>query len=192
MSWLLVATGFTGALTLVYLVRCAGRALHEPSAVEAVFSPRGGCTDVVVREVGRARREVLVQAYSFTSQPIGEALVAAKGRGVVVAVLLDKSNEAEEHTLLPWLVEQGMAPLIDAHHAIAHNKVMVIDGHTVLTGSFNFTHQAEDQNAENLLVLRGHPDLARGYREQFEAHREHCRKPEVHAPAGAHHQHKAA
>jgi len=196
MSWLLLATGFTGALTLVYLARCLARLLHQPASAQAHFSPHGGCTDVVVAELGRARREVLVQAYSFTSKPIAEALVAAKTRGVSVTMLLDKSNEVETHTELPWLVEQGLAPLIDAHHAIAHNKVMVIDGHTLLTGSFNFTHQAEAENAENLLVLRGHSELARAYREQFEAHKEHCRQPqaraEAHADASAHHGRKAA
>ena len=43
---------------------------------------------------------------------------------------------------------------IDAQHAIAHNKVMIIDGETVITGSFNFTKAAEENNAENLLVFR--------------------------------------
>ena len=44
--------------------------------------------------------------------------------------------------------------MIDAAHAIAHNKVMIIDGETVITGSFNFTRAAEEKNAENLLVIR--------------------------------------
>jgi phosphatidylserine/phosphatidylglycerophosphate/cardiolipin synthase-like enzyme len=78
------------------------------------------------------------------------------------------------------LAEEGLAPLIDAEHAIAHNKVMVLDGRTVITGSFNFTHQAEAENAENLLILKGHPELARAYRANFEAHKAHC-----HAPAKA-------
>jgi phosphatidylserine/phosphatidylglycerophosphate/cardiolipin synthase-like enzyme len=43
---------------------------------------------------------------------------------------------------------------IDAQHAIAHNKVMVIDGLTVITGSFNFAKAAEDNNAQNLLVIQ--------------------------------------
>ena len=46
----------------------------------------------------------------------------------------------------------GIACFIDAQHAIAHNKVMVIDGQTVITGSFNFTKAAED-NADYLLVV---------------------------------------
>jgi PLD-like domain len=41
--------------------------------------------------------------------------------------------------------------------AIAHNKVIVIDGETVLTGSFNFTKAAQEKNAENLLIIRDPP-----------------------------------
>ena len=38
-----------------------------------------------------------------------------------------------------------------------HNKIMLIDGDTIITGSFNFTKAAEESNAENLLVLRDKP-----------------------------------
>jgi phosphatidylserine/phosphatidylglycerophosphate/cardiolipin synthase-like enzyme len=179
MTWLLLATGFTGALTLLYLVRLAYHHLHALPSVTAHFSPRGGCTDVIVREVQRARHEVLVLAYSFTSRPIAQALIDAKLRGVQVDIVLDPSNERDAYSDLHFFLEQGLPPLIDPHHAIAHNKVMVIDGRTVLTGSFNFTHHAETENAENLLVLRGHPDLVRAYRQDFAAHKAHARAPQV-------------
>ena len=179
-NWLLAATGFTGALTLVFVARCLRRLLAgAPPSVEVWFSPKGGCTEAVVREINSARHEVLVQAYSFSSKPITEALVAAKTRGVHVTVLLDKSNESEAYSDLPLFLEHGLAPLIDAHHAIAHNKVMVIDRATVLTGSFNFTHQAEAENAENLLVIKGNPALAKAYHDQFAQHKGHCQQPQV-------------
>jgi phosphatidylserine/phosphatidylglycerophosphate/cardiolipin synthase-like enzyme len=118
-----------------------------------------------------------VQAYSFTSPEIAKALQAAAARKVAVTVLLDKSNEKESYTELGDLTGHGMEVLIDPCHAIAHNKVILIDGRTVLTGSFNFTKQAEHENAENLLVLRHYPDLAATYRKSFHAHKGHCVKP---------------
>ena len=57
-------------------------------------------------------------------------------------------------------------------HAIAHNKVMVVDGATVVTGSFNFTKAAEERNAENLLVIKD-KGLARLYMENWELHKGH-------------------
>src|SRR5262249_59151163 len=107
--------------------------------------------------------------------------------------LLARSNEAEAYSDLKFFVEQGLAPLIDAHHAIAHNKVMLLDGHTIITGSFNFTHQAEQENGENLLVIKGHPELAAAYRKDFEAHQAHSQTPGTKAAATEHAgHHKAA
>jgi phosphatidylserine/phosphatidylglycerophosphate/cardiolipin synthase-like enzyme len=183
MEWLLLATGFTGALTVVFLARMIHRKLTIPASTTSHFSPHGGCTEIIVRAISAARHEVLVLAYSFTAREIAQALVDAKMRGVHVDIILDHSNEKESYTELAFLHEQGLAPLIDAEHAIAHNKVMIIDSHKVLTGSFNFTHQAEKENAENLIVLEGQTDLARRYRENFHVHKAHARAPQVKAAA---------
>ena len=175
LEWLLLAIGFSGTLTLVWLVRLVWARFRPPLSTDVHFSPHGGCTEVVVREVGLARREVLLLAYGFTSRPIAQALVEAKLRGVHVEVILDHSNESDPHSEMPHLVEQGLVPLIDDQHAIAHNKVILIDGLTVVTGSFNFTQHAETSNAENLLVLRHHPALVAIYRKDFYSHKDHAR-----------------
>ena len=185
LDWLLIGTGFTGALTLLYLLRRVWFTVRTPPSLACRFSPKGGCTDAVVKEIQQAKKEVLVLAYSFTARPISQALVDAKLRGVHVEIVLDHSNEKEEHTDLHFLMEQGMAPHIDPHHAIAHNKVMIIDGRTLVTGSFNFTHQAEAENAENMLVIKGHPELVHAYRQDFVAHKGHARPPEVKAAPAA-------
>ena len=186
---LLLATGFSGALTFAWLVRFIWTRFRPPLYAYVHFSPHGGCTDVVVNELGTARHEVLLLAYGFTSRPIAQALVEAKLRGVHVEVILDHSNESDSHSEMPHLIEQGLVPFIDDHHAIAHNKVVIIDGAIVITGSFNFTQHAETSNAENLLVLRHHLDLAAAYRKDFATHREHARAvggPKVAAPGHAH------
>jgi phosphatidylserine/phosphatidylglycerophosphate/cardiolipin synthase-like enzyme len=186
MIWLLIGTGFTGAYTLLFLGRFLHRHLATPPSVNVHFSPKGGCTEAVVRELQAARHEVLVLAYSFTSNAIARALVDAKLRGVHVDIVLDHSNEKEEHTDLHFFLEQGLVPVIDARHAIAHNKVMIIDSRTILTGSFNFTNQAENENAENLLIIKGHPELVSSYRKDFSGHKGHARVSEVKArPAAA-------
>jgi phosphatidylserine/phosphatidylglycerophosphate/cardiolipin synthase-like enzyme len=59
-----------------------------------------------------------------------------------------------------------------AKHAIAHNKIMVIDGQVVITRSFNFTKFAEEINAENLLVIRS-PELANKYADNWQVHANH-------------------
>jgi phosphatidylserine/phosphatidylglycerophosphate/cardiolipin synthase-like enzyme len=159
-------------LTVLPTAALAGPAVKD-AAIAAYFSPRGGCTDAVIDVLGHARRSIRVQAYSFTSAPIAKALVDAKKRGVRVDVILDKSQRREKYTAADFLANSGISTRIDAVHAIAHNKVMIIDDAIVVTGSFNFTKAAEQQNAENLLVIRSH-ELATQYARNWESHAVHA------------------
>ena len=140
--------------------------------IQVFFSPHGGCTEAVVDNLGRATNSVLVQAYSFTSAPIAKALTDAKKRGVNVQVILDKSNLTGQYSSADFVAHANIPTYIDSKHAISHNKIMVIDGKTILTGSFNFTKAAEGSNAENLLVIQD-PALAKLYTANWKAHLEH-------------------
>ena len=146
------------------------RAQQGPQDLKAFFSPNGGCTQAVVDALNAAKKTILVQAYSFTSVPIAKALVDAKHRGVDVRVILDKSQRTERYSGATYLVNEGIPTFIDASHKIAHNKVMVIDGQTVITGSFNFTKAAESGNAENVLLILHAPELAARYTANWNEH----------------------
>jgi phosphatidylserine/phosphatidylglycerophosphate/cardiolipin synthase-like enzyme len=139
---------------------------------QVYFSPNGGCTEAIVKEISAAKREILVQAYSFTSAPIAKALVEAHKRGVRVEAILDKSQRTEKYSSATFLANSRIPTFIDARHAIAHNKIMIIDHDTVITGSFNFTKAAEEKNAENLLIIKSKL-LAKIYMENWNKHREH-------------------
>ena len=115
---------------------------------------------------------MLLQAYSFTSKHIAAALVNANKRGVDVQVILDKSQRSEKYSSADFVAHAGIPTYIDAKHRIAHNKIMVIDGQTVITGSFNFTKGAESENAENLLVINS-ADLATKYAKNWQEHLAH-------------------
>ena len=144
-------------------------AANVPAAgpVSVYFSPNGGAERAIVDEINRAKLRILVQAYSFTSAPIYEALATAKGRGVDVRILVDK--EAREMGFkgagARYDMARGIPLLVDeiGGRGIAHSKVMVIDAATVITGSFNFSRQAETTNSENLLVFHNSPELVAAY-----------------------------
>lgn len=140
------------------------------------FSPKGGCTAAIVAAIKKAKHTINVQAYSFTSVAIYTALVAANVRGVTVQVILDRSYLNEAPKAFAVLRQAGIKVVIDAHHAIAHNKVMIIDGKTVITGSFNFTVEAEISNAENLLIIDS-TSLAIEYQTQWDLHFAHSIAP---------------
>lgn len=130
---------------------------------------------MIVSAIDAAQREILVQAYGFTSPPIISALAKAKERGVDVGVILDRSNERGRYTGATYLSNHGIAPFIDDRVAIAHNKVMVIDAKNVITGSFNFTKAAQSKNAENVLVILDDPAIADLYAENWHKRKEQSR-----------------
>jgi len=154
------------------LLAVASPAQPDPPAWSVYFSPNRGATAAVVDALSVARATVLVQAYSFTSAAIARALVEAHARGVDVQVILDRRETGAKYSSADFLVHAGIVTLIDGAHAIAHNKVIVVDGDTVITGSFNFTTAAERQNAENLLVIHD-PALAARYVDNWRAHAAH-------------------
>lgn len=146
----------------------------RPASIVAYFSPNGGCTEAIVNELNAARTSVDVQAYSFTSAPIAQAVANAHARGVKVRVILDKSQQTERYSSLTYLRNHSVPTWVDSKHAIAHNKIMIIDGRTLITGSFNFSKAAEERNAENLLVIRDNPELIRQYQDNFTHHLSHA------------------
>ena len=166
--------------TLLALLACEKKAPHPPqegvtldqASIQVHFSPGGTPTAALVGVLNDANESVLVQAYSFTSAPITDALVHAHRRGVKVAVVLDKSHRAAKNSSTSILQGAGIPVWIDEKHAIAHNKVMVIDGRVVVTGSFNFSKAAEERNAENMLIITNRR-LAGIYTSYWESHREH-------------------
>jgi len=121
--------------------------------VKLYFTPGDSPTAAIVETLDKAKESIHVQAYSFTSPPIAAALKRAHDRGVSVKVILDKSQKTEKYTSATFLTHAGIPVWIDSKHAIAHNKVMIVDRTIVITGSFNFTQSAEERNAENLLII---------------------------------------
>ena len=125
---------FACCLTFQHL-SVAQQASAPSATCQVYFSPRGGANSGIVQTLDKARSSVLVQAYSFTSTTLAEALVRVHKKGINVQVILDKSQKAYKYSTADFLAGAGIPVFIDAVHAIAHNKVMVIDSEIVITGS---------------------------------------------------------
>jgi phosphatidylserine/phosphatidylglycerophosphate/cardiolipin synthase-like enzyme len=170
--FLIIAYIAFALLSLVLTNSCAVCPPCKETPTQVYFSPHGGATHAIINEISNAKSEIFVQAYSFTSTPIAKALVDAHKRGVKVEAILDKSQRKETYTEATFLANMGVTTYIDDKHAIAHNKIMIIDKSTVITGSFNFSKAAEEKNAENLLVIKS-KELAATYIDNWMKHREH-------------------
>lgn len=134
--------------------------------IQVCFTPGQDCTTEITDALDAAKKSIFVQAYSFTSAPIAKHLVQAKNRGVMVKVILDKSQKSERYSAARLLLNQHIPVWIDYKPAIAHNKIMIIDDQAIITGSFNFTKAAQYKNAENLLIIQD-PALAKHYMDNW-------------------------
>lgn len=136
------------------------------------FTPPTGAAKGLIRYLDAAKKNIQVMAYSFTYLDIAEALARAAQRGVEVQVIQDGPTAMNNSEVIAALLKGGVVVRGDKAHRIAHNKVMIIDGEIVVTGSYNFTNSAEKSNAENMIVLRS-TALAQQYSKNFITHWEH-------------------
>jgi phosphatidylserine/phosphatidylglycerophosphate/cardiolipin synthase-like enzyme len=157
-------------LTIILSIPVMTHASEFPSHTkyDFCFTPGNDCTGIIVTEIGKARKSIDVQAFVFTSTAIEQSLADAKTNGIDVKIILDKT---EENKSAIWFREHDIPVWIDYRPAISHNKVIIIDEYTVITGSFNFTVAAQERNAENVLIIHD-AGLARGYLANWEKRRD--------------------
>lgn len=153
--------------------------------VEVVFTPSEDAAGKIVDAITHARRQVLVQAFSFTHDGIARALRNAQDRGIDVRLIADREQtEQMERGQVPGLARSGVPVWLDGEHQSAHNKVVVIDAELpsalVITGSFNFTRAAQYKNAENIVFISGNDGLAEAYVQNWKRHLSHSKPLTIH------------
>lgn len=136
--------------------------------IEVCFTPGNPCESKIVRKIEEAKQEILLQAFSFTSEPITQALLRAKDRGVKITVLCDKGQFQKKYSRLQVLKKQKVPVYFDKQNSYAHNKVMIIDGKITITGSYNWTYSAQNRNSENVVFIAS-PEVSEKYKENFQA-----------------------
>jgi phosphatidylserine/phosphatidylglycerophosphate/cardiolipin synthase-like enzyme len=176
------ATAAAGALAIVVFAAGASAVADSPPAtgarlaatgsIETAFTPGDRIDNLIIAAIAAAKREVLVNAYSFTQRRISGALVAARKRGVSVQVIADSQQAATlPQNVLSELVKGGVDVWLDSNYQAAHNKVVIVDADTAnattITGSYNFTVAAQWHNAENIVILRDNREVARAYRDNW-------------------------
>lgn len=132
------------------------------------FTPPEHCGDLIVKHINGAKKTIYMQAYGFTSGKIIGSLMEAKKRGIDVQIILDRSNMSNiKLARLKVLARHGIILYQDKVSGIAHNKIIIIDEHTVITGSFNFTENADTRNAENIIIITN-TEVAKDYLQNWE------------------------
>lgn len=139
--------------------------LAAAPSVQVGFSPEGSAQQLVLAVIAEARTHIRVMGYAFTSPDVALALIAAHRRGIDVRVVVDAeaNKKAAGQAALNLLTGAGIAVRTISDYPAMHDKVVVIDGRSTQTGSFNYSRAAAKANSENVMVLRDMPEIAQQY-----------------------------
>lgn len=150
---------------------------------QTCFTPQQKCGDFLVSVLNEAKKSIYLQAYVLSSQPIADALVHAHQRNVEIKVLVDNSQLEVPYSKIGFLAANNIAVYADVYATLAHNKVIIIDKNTTITGSYNLSNAADKRNIENLILIKD-SNVTRSYLDNFIMRYQECLRYHNENPLG--------
>lgn len=144
--------------------------------IENYFAPKDKVAAKIVARVEQAQQSIHFLAFSFTSDTIGQSIIARAKAGVSVMGVFEKTGSETQYSEYGKMRRAKLDVLQDGNPYVMHHKVIIIDGRTVIFGSFNFTNNADRDNDENLLIVDD-PTLANAFEAEFQRVREVALNP---------------
>ena len=141
--------------------------LNDGTQISTYFSPENATIPPLLKELESAKQSIHFMAFSFTHDALGQAMLARFESGVDVQGVFEE-RQVDIHSEYKSLKAAGVPVIQDKNKGTMHHKVIVIDEETVITGSYNFSKNAEKRNSENLLIIKGNRELARAYLAEFD------------------------
>jgi len=139
----------------------------DGTQIENYFSPDDGAADAIIAALQTAEESISFLAFSFTSDPIADILLQQAAEGVEIAGVFERRQyESNTGGEFDRLAAAGLDVRLDGNRYSMHHKVFIIDGQTVITGSYNFSRSAEQRNDENVLIIHN-PAIAALYLVEF-------------------------
>ncbi len=136
------------------------------TSINAYFAPEDNVERIILRRLHRAKRSIRFMAFSFTSDRIGETVIRKHDEGLDVKGLFERSGSNSRYSEYIKMKLEGVPVKLDRNWNSMHHKVFIIDEETVITGSFNFSRNANRNNDENILIISNR-EIARAYLDEF-------------------------
>jgi len=121
--------------------------------INVYFSPENNVERIIDERLKKAKKSIRFMAFSFTSDKIGETMIEKYKSGVIVEGVFEKRGTKSEHSEFTKMLIEGVPVVADGNKKIMHHKVIIIDDYRVITGSFNFSENADKKNDENILII---------------------------------------
>jgi phosphatidylserine/phosphatidylglycerophosphate/cardiolipin synthase-like enzyme len=174
-----LAENFTHAFLDMFERKQFGRGTRSPvphpvvtmpdgTRVRTAFAPDYDVARYIVNELRQAEKSIYFMAFSFTHDGIGTVMKKRFQDGLDVRGVFESRGANSPHAEYASMKTLGMAVIKDTNKWTMHHKVIIIDGKTVITGSFNFSNNASRINDENVLILQGNKDIATLYTQEWQ------------------------
>ena len=141
--------------------------MSDGSEIRTLFSPENDVDDAIIVEINKARKSIFFMVFSFTHKEIGQAMIDKYRTGVDVRGIFERRGSNTSYSQYPQMKAIYIPIKQDTNKWILHHKVIIIDGETVITGSFNFSKNAAERNEENILIISGNRAIAQIYLDEF-------------------------
>jgi len=130
-----------------------GQRQDEPeSSAQVYFSPGDECRNQVTSLCQSSSRTIDVCVYTITDNRIKRALLDAHRSGIKLRIITDDEKIDDLGSDIYYLRDEGIDVAIDRGPEFMHHKFAIFDRSILLSGSFNWTRGASEQNHENVIV----------------------------------------
>ena len=141
--------------------------LADGVQVFTYFSPGSDTISPLLKEIKSAEQSIHFMAFAFTHDTLGSAMRDRFKSGIDVRGVFEKRQTDNPYSEYKAMKKAGLPVILDRNRGTMHHKVIVIDEETVITGSYNFSKNAEERNDENLLIIKGNREIAAAYLAEF-------------------------
>lgn len=148
------------------------------TVIQVLFAAEDDVATRLTSLIEEAESHIRFMAFSFTQDEMGQALLERAKAGVDIRGIFETRGSETQYSELPSLYCADVPVRQDGNARTFHHKVMVIDEKTLVTGSFNFSANANKSNDENVLIIT-HPDIAAQYLQEFDRRWAEAREPDA-------------
>lgn len=135
--------------------------------IQIYFSPEDKVLDHMIPLVSQAQSSIRFMAFSFTDYPLAKAMIDRASAGVNTAGIYEKTGSETDSSEMKTFFCAHVPVRQDGNPRFLHDKTIILDNHIVITGSFNLSSNATDNNDENVIIL-DNPDIAKLYMQEFD------------------------
>jgi phosphatidylserine/phosphatidylglycerophosphate/cardiolipin synthase-like enzyme len=135
--------------------------------IQIYFSPEDKVLDHIIPLVSQANSSIRFMAFSFTDYPLAKAMIDRAAAGVNTAGIYEKTGSETDSSEMKTFYCAQVPVRQDGNPRFLHDKIIILDNRIVITGSFNLSSNATENNDENVMIV-DNPDIAKLYMQEFD------------------------